>query len=173
MQTDHWQARVALDARYGAHRGKVAVGSEAAMHMVESGRGGVIINISSISRAGNVGQTNCAAAKGGVAAMTVIWAKELARSRSASPASRRDLATSAWWRPYRQRLKRRSSRPFRCGASRSPRRSRAPRSSSCRTTTSTVGFWRSTADCGYDRCHHQIPGARLTKAETPEPGSTI
>ena len=54
-------------------------GREAAAHMVESGRGGVIINISSISRAGNVGQTNYAAAKAGVAAMTVTWAKELAR----------------------------------------------------------------------------------------------
>lgn len=52
---------------------------EAAVHMVESGRGGVIVNISSISRAGNVGQTNYAAAKAGVAAMTVTWAKELSR----------------------------------------------------------------------------------------------
>jgi len=54
---------------------------EAAVHMVEGGRGGVIINISSISRAGNIGQTNYAAAKAGVAAMTVTWAKELARHR--------------------------------------------------------------------------------------------
>ncbi len=54
-------------------------GREAAVHMIDSGRGGVIINISSISRAGNVGQTNYAAAKAGVAAMTVTWAKELAR----------------------------------------------------------------------------------------------
>jgi len=46
-----------------------------------AGRGaeGVIINISSISRAGNFGQSNYAAAKAGVAAMTVTWAKELAR----------------------------------------------------------------------------------------------
>ena len=35
--------------------------------------------ISSISRAGNLGQTNYSAAKAGVAAMTVTWAKELAR----------------------------------------------------------------------------------------------
>ncbi len=54
-------------------------GREAAVHMIEGGRGGVIINISSISRAGNAGQTNYAAAKAGVAAMTVTWAKELAR----------------------------------------------------------------------------------------------
>jgi len=56
-------------------------GREAAIHMVEGGRGGVIINISSISRAGNIGQTNYSAAKAGVAAMTVTWAKELARHR--------------------------------------------------------------------------------------------
>jgi len=56
-------------------------GREAAVHMIESRRGGVIINISSISRAGNIGQTNYAAAKAGVAAMTVTWAKELARHR--------------------------------------------------------------------------------------------
>jgi 3-oxoacyl-[acyl-carrier protein] reductase len=54
-------------------------GREAAVHMIEGGRGGVIINVSSISRAGNIGQTNYAAAKAGVAAMTVTWAKELAR----------------------------------------------------------------------------------------------
>ena len=47
--------------------------------MIEGGSGGVIINISSLSRAGNVGRTNCFAAKAGGAAMTVTWAKELAR----------------------------------------------------------------------------------------------
>lgn len=41
--------------------------------------GGVIVNISSVSRAGNFGQTNYSAAKAGVAAMTVTWSKELAR----------------------------------------------------------------------------------------------
>lgn len=44
-------------------------------------KGGVIINISSISRAGNYGQTNYSAAKAGVDAMTVTWSKELARYR--------------------------------------------------------------------------------------------
>jgi 3-oxoacyl-[acyl-carrier protein] reductase len=52
---------------------------EAAILMIESGRGGVIINISSICRHGNVGQTNYAAAKAGIDAMTMTWAKELAR----------------------------------------------------------------------------------------------
>jgi 3-oxoacyl-[acyl-carrier protein] reductase len=60
-------------------RGVFLCSREAAAHMVEGARGGVIINISSISRAGNVGQTNYSAAKAGVGAMTVTWAKELAR----------------------------------------------------------------------------------------------
>lgn len=52
---------------------------EAAERMITLGNGGVIVNISSISRAGNAGQSNYTAAKAGVAAMTVVWAKELAR----------------------------------------------------------------------------------------------
>jgi len=52
---------------------------EAAFHMVKHQVKGVIINISSISRAGNVGQTNYSAAKSAVDAMTVTWAKELSR----------------------------------------------------------------------------------------------
>jgi 3-oxoacyl-[acyl-carrier protein] reductase len=54
-------------------------GREAAAQMIGFGQPGVIINISSISRQGNFGQTNYSAAKAGVAAMTVVWAKELAR----------------------------------------------------------------------------------------------
>ncbi len=54
-------------------------GREAAAQMIEQGTGGVIINISSIARAGNFGQTNYAAAKAGVVAMTVSWSRELAR----------------------------------------------------------------------------------------------
>jgi 3-oxoacyl-[acyl-carrier protein] reductase len=54
-------------------------GREAAVKMVESGEGGVIINMSSVARAGNMGQTNYAAAKAGVVAMTTTWAKELGR----------------------------------------------------------------------------------------------
>jgi 3-oxoacyl-[acyl-carrier protein] reductase len=47
--------------------------------MIKLGTKGVILNISSVSKSGNVGQTNYSAAKAGVAAMTVTWAKELAR----------------------------------------------------------------------------------------------
>ncbi len=52
---------------------------EAAAKMIELGCEGVILNISSVSRAGNMGQSNYSAAKAGVAAMTVVWARELAR----------------------------------------------------------------------------------------------
>ncbi|MBP5981466.1 MAG: SDR family oxidoreductase [Halomonas sp.] len=54
-------------------------GREAATQIIEAGHEGVIVNISSISRAGNAGQSNYAAAKAGVHALTVTWGKELAR----------------------------------------------------------------------------------------------
>ncbi|MGH8802652.1 MAG: SDR family oxidoreductase [Casimicrobiaceae bacterium] len=76
MSSEQFDRVIAVDLR-----GVFLCGREAAVHMVEGGRGGAIINVSSISRAGNVGQTNYAAAKAGVAAMTVTWAKELARYR--------------------------------------------------------------------------------------------
>ena len=54
-------------------------GREAAIHMIEQKRKGVIINMSSIARGGNIGQTNYAASKAGVVAMTITWARELGR----------------------------------------------------------------------------------------------
>jgi 3-oxoacyl-[acyl-carrier protein] reductase len=74
MSVEEFERVIAVDLK-----GVFLCGREAAVHMVEAGRSGVIINISSISRAGNIGQSNYAAAKAGVAAMTVTWAKELAR----------------------------------------------------------------------------------------------
>ena len=47
---------------------------EVAAKMIELENQGAIINISSISRAGNIGQANYSAAKAGVAADTVVWA---------------------------------------------------------------------------------------------------
>ncbi len=52
---------------------------EVAAYMVSHQQQGVIINLSSIARAGNIGQANYAAAKAGVVADTVVWAGELAR----------------------------------------------------------------------------------------------
>jgi 3-oxoacyl-[acyl-carrier protein] reductase len=74
MSFSQWQAVVNVNLT-----GVFLCGREAAAHMATFGQGGVIINVSSISRHGNVGQTNYAATKAGVAAMAVVWAKELAR----------------------------------------------------------------------------------------------
>ncbi len=52
---------------------------EVAAKMIELQNEGAIINISSVSRAGNIGQANYSAAKAAVAADTVVWARELAR----------------------------------------------------------------------------------------------
>ena len=46
--------------------------------MVRSRRPGLIVNVSSISRAGNPGQSAYAATKAGIDALTVTWAQELA-----------------------------------------------------------------------------------------------
>ncbi|WP_371188962.1 SDR family oxidoreductase [Thalassotalea maritima] len=54
-------------------------GREAAAQMIKYKRQGVIINMSSIARQGNMGQTNYSASKAGVVAMTVTWARELGR----------------------------------------------------------------------------------------------
>lgn len=59
--------------------GTFLCGREAAAIMAQQGNGGVIINISSVSRAGNMGQTNYSATKSAVATMVVSWAGELAR----------------------------------------------------------------------------------------------
>jgi 3-oxoacyl-[acyl-carrier protein] reductase len=76
MSLADWQAVIDVNLT-----GVFLCAREAAGHMIRFGQGGVIVNISSISRAGNIGQTNYTAAKAGVAAMTVVWAKELARNR--------------------------------------------------------------------------------------------
>jgi 3-oxoacyl-[acyl-carrier protein] reductase len=54
-------------------------GREAAAQMLKHDVKGVIINISSICRSGNLGQTNYSATKSAIDAMTVTWAKELSR----------------------------------------------------------------------------------------------
>ena len=58
--------------------GTFLCGREAAAAMIEDQTKGVIINISSISRAGNYGQSNYSASKSAVDALTTTWCKELA-----------------------------------------------------------------------------------------------
>lgn len=74
MSLKEWQMVVDVNLT-----GVFLCGREAATKMIELGVKGVIINISSLSKAGNMGQSNYSAAKAGVAALTVTWAKELAR----------------------------------------------------------------------------------------------
>ncbi|WP_308368224.1 MULTISPECIES: SDR family oxidoreductase [unclassified Microbulbifer] len=74
MSLAQWQSVIDVNLT-----GVFLCGRAAAGIMAESRRGGVIVNISSLSRAGNMGQTNYSASKAGVAAMTVTWARELAR----------------------------------------------------------------------------------------------
>jgi 3-oxoacyl-[acyl-carrier protein] reductase len=69
-----WQAVIDVNLT-----GSFLCGREAAARMIEAGEGGVIVNISSVSRHGNAGQTNYSASKAGVVAMTQVWSKELAR----------------------------------------------------------------------------------------------
>ncbi|WMC11117.1 SDR family NAD(P)-dependent oxidoreductase [Oceanimonas pelagia] len=59
--------------------GTFLCGREAAAIMAERGQGGLIVNMSSVARAGNAGQSSYAASKAGVAALVVCWAGELAR----------------------------------------------------------------------------------------------
>jgi 3-oxoacyl-[acyl-carrier protein] reductase len=69
-----WQAVIDVNLT-----GVFLMGRAAAAQMISSASEGVIVNIASISRAGNMGQSNYAAAKAGVAALSVVWAQELAR----------------------------------------------------------------------------------------------
>jgi 3-oxoacyl-[acyl-carrier protein] reductase len=74
MSMEQWNAVIAVNLS-----GVFLCAREAAARMIELGNGGVIVNISSISRVGNAGQSNYSAAKAGVESMGVVWAKELAR----------------------------------------------------------------------------------------------
>ena len=74
MSLDQWQSVIDVNLT-----GVFLCGREAAERMIKLGSKGVIVNISSISRAGNMGQSNYSATKAGVQAMAVTWGKELAR----------------------------------------------------------------------------------------------
>ena len=74
LSLEQWQAVIDVNLT-----GVFLCGREAAAHMIRLKSRGCIINMSSVSRAGNFGQSNYSASKAGVAALTVVWAKELAR----------------------------------------------------------------------------------------------
>ena len=74
MTLEQWQSVIDVNLT-----GAFLCGREAAEKMIELNCEGCIVNISSISRHGNIGQLNYSASKAGVEAMAVVWAKELAR----------------------------------------------------------------------------------------------
>ena len=59
--------------------GQFLMAREVAARMIESGTRGVIVNVSSLARSGNVGQSNYSASKAGLDACTRTWALELAQ----------------------------------------------------------------------------------------------
>lgn len=74
MSLKHWQQVIDVDLT-----GPFLCTREVAAYMVENGLPGVIVNISSVSRHGNRGQSNYSAAKAGLVADTKLWGEELAR----------------------------------------------------------------------------------------------
>jgi 3-oxoacyl-[acyl-carrier protein] reductase len=74
MTDDEWDAVIAVNLS-GVFRMTRAVGPI----MIEQGAGSIVNMASIVGLSGNVGQSNYAAAKGGVVALTKTWAKEFAR----------------------------------------------------------------------------------------------
>ena len=73
MSRDDWDMVIAVNLT-----GAALMLQEVVAHMIERGEPGVIVNISSIARHGNRGQTNYVAAKAALAATTRTWMKEFA-----------------------------------------------------------------------------------------------
>ncbi len=75
MSLKKWQTVIDVDLT-----GPFLCTREFAANVIESGtRDAVVVNISSIARHGNMGQSNYSAAKAGLVADTKLWAGELAR----------------------------------------------------------------------------------------------
>jgi len=75
MTLEQWQAVIDVDLT-----GPFLMTREVAAQMIEKQiRPGAVVNISSVSRQGNMGQSNYSAAKAGLVADTRLWARELAR----------------------------------------------------------------------------------------------
>ena len=75
MSLANWNAVIGVDLT-----GPFLCTREFAAHCIQSGtKPAVIVNISSVARHGNPGQSNYSAAKAGLVADTKLWAQELAR----------------------------------------------------------------------------------------------
>jgi 3-oxoacyl-[acyl-carrier protein] reductase len=73
MSREQWQAVIDVNLT-----GATLMVRDVAARMVADERPGVIVNLSSVARHGNRGQSNYVAAKAALAANTVTWARELA-----------------------------------------------------------------------------------------------
>lgn len=73
MSREDWDLVIAINLT-----GASLMVQEVVAHMIEQGEPGVIVNVSSIARHGNRGQTNYVAAKAALAANTRTWMKEFA-----------------------------------------------------------------------------------------------
>ncbi len=71
MSREDWDLVIAINLT-----GACLMVQEVVAHMIENGEPGVIVNISSVARHGNRGQTNYVAAKAALAANTRTWMKE-------------------------------------------------------------------------------------------------
>lgn len=75
LSDDHWDSVIGVNLK-----GVFLCARAVARHMIERGRGGVILNASSVVGVyGNFGQTNYVASKAGVIGMTKVWARELGK----------------------------------------------------------------------------------------------
>jgi 3-oxoacyl-[acyl-carrier protein] reductase len=142
MSLENWNLVVDVNMT-----GVFLCGREAAEKMIQSGKGGVIINISSISRYGNAGQTNYSATKAGVAAMAEVWGKELARYNIRT---RRALRALRFSRPCDPRCSTRCSLTCPLAAWVRRRKLRAPLFTSPKTISSPRIALMSMAGCGYE-----------------------
>ena len=74
LSLEDWQSVININLT-----GVFLCGREAATQMVHGGHGGTIVNMTSLARRGNFGQSSYSASKAGVEALTVTWAQELSR----------------------------------------------------------------------------------------------
>ena len=74
MSYEQWQAVIDVNLT-----GATLMARDTVAKMIDRGEKGVIVNMSSIARYGNRGQSNYAAAKAALAANTKTWAQEFAR----------------------------------------------------------------------------------------------
>jgi 3-oxoacyl-[acyl-carrier protein] reductase len=73
LTKEQWDAVIAVNLT-----GATLLARDVVAKMAETGQKGVVVNISSVARHGNRGQSNYTAAKSALAANTVTWAREFA-----------------------------------------------------------------------------------------------